>query len=97
MTVLTLDGDEEIEIKAGTQPGALNTLRGKGMTRLRTGSRGDLQVHIDVEIPNKLSKEQAELLERFEQSRGDEKNTGRRVNQDESRGFFSKFKEAFRG
>jgi len=67
------------------------------MTRLRSGTRGDLQVHIDVEIPTKLSKEQEELLSRFASLRGDEKNTGRRVHQDEGRGFFSKFKEAFRG
>ena len=97
ISLATLDGEEEIEIKAGTQPGAIHTLKGKGMTRLRSGTRGDLQVHIDVEIPTKLSKEQEELLSRFASLRGDEKNTGRRVHQDEGRGFFSKFKEAFRG
>jgi molecular chaperone DnaJ len=97
MKVATLDGEEEIEIKAGTQPGSIHLLKGKGMTRLRSGTRGDLQIHIDVEIPTKLSKEQEELLLRFANARGDEKNLGRRVTQNESGGFFSKFKDALRG
>lgn len=97
ITVETLDGQAEIEVKPGTQPGAIHTLRGKGMTRLRSGTRGDLQVHIDVEIPTKLSKEQEELLSKFAASRGDEKNLGRNVSKNEGAGFFSKFKEAFRG
>jgi molecular chaperone DnaJ len=97
ITVMTLDGEEKIEIKPGTQPGSIHILRGKGMTRLRSGSRGDLNIHIDVEIPTKLSKEQEELMKRFAELRGDERNVGRRVNQNESGGFFSKFKDALRG
>ncbi len=97
VTVATLDGDSEIEIKAGTQPGAIHTLKGQGMTRLRSGSRGDLLVHIDVEIPTKLSKEQQEILQKFSEARGDEKHTGRRINQNESQGFFAKFRDALRG
>lgn len=97
MKVVTLDGEEKIEIKPGTQPGSIHLLKGKGMTRLRSGTRGDLQIHIDVEIPTKLSKEQEELLLRFAKARGDEKNVGRRVTQNESGGFFSKFKDALRG
>jgi hypothetical protein len=46
---------------------------------------------------SKLSKEQEELLVRFATARGDEKNAGRRVTQNESGGFFSKFKDALRG
>ena len=95
--VATLDGEEKIEIKPGTQPGSTHILKGKGMTRLRSGTRGDLHIHIDVEIPTKLSKEQEELLLRFASARGDEKNAGRRVTQNESGGFFSKFKDALRG
>lgn len=95
--VATLDGEEKIEIKPGTQPGSTHLLRGKGMTRLRTGTRGDLHIHIDVEIPTKLSKEQEELINRFAESRGDDRNLGRRVTQNESGGFFSKFKDALRG
>jgi molecular chaperone DnaJ len=97
ITVATLDGDENLEIKPGTQPGSIQVLKGRGMTRLRSGTRGDLHLHIDVEIPTKLSKEEQELLKRFAESRGDESNAGHRVTQSESGGFFSKFKDALRG
>src|SRR6185437_9328444 len=40
ITVPTLDGDEEVEIEPGTQPGSVLTLRGKGMPSLRRGRRG---------------------------------------------------------
>ena len=66
ITVPTVDGDEEVEIKAGTQPDTEIRLRGKGVPSLRrTGSRGDLHVLIDVVVPTKLSKKQRELLEAY--------------------------------
>ncbi|MCU0506008.1 MAG: molecular chaperone DnaJ [Chloroflexi bacterium] len=66
VTVPTVDGDEEVEIKAGTQPGARIRLRGKGAPHLRRpGARGDLHVLVDVRIPTKLSARQRELLEEF--------------------------------
>lgn len=52
----TLDGEIEIEIKPGTQSGSVLPIRGKGITKLRGSGRGDLFAHIDVLIPNKLSK-----------------------------------------
>ena len=65
VTVPTLDGDEEIESPAGTQPGAVVTLRGKGMPSLRRGRRGDQRVVVNVVIPRKLGDEQRALLEQF--------------------------------
>ena len=62
--VPTVDGDEEVEIKAGTQPGTEIRLRGKGVPHLRRStSRGDLHVFVEVAVPTKLSKRQRELLE----------------------------------
>jgi molecular chaperone DnaJ len=62
--VPTIDGDEEVEIKAGTQPGTEIRLRGKGVPHLRrSASRGDLHVFVEVAVPTKLSKRQRELLE----------------------------------
>jgi molecular chaperone DnaJ len=62
--VPTIDGDEEVEIKAGTQPGTEIRLRGKGVPHLRRStSRGDLHVFVEVAVPTKLSKRQRELLE----------------------------------
>jgi molecular chaperone DnaJ len=72
VTVPTLDGEEEIEIEPGTQPGTVVTLRGKGMPSLRRGRRGDQRVVVNVLIPRKLSAEQRDLLERFSATLGDE-------------------------
>jgi molecular chaperone DnaJ len=72
ITVPTVDGDEEIEIKPGTQPETEIRLRGKGVPHLRrTGSRGDLHVMIEVKVPTKLSKKQRELLESFAAESGE--------------------------
>jgi molecular chaperone DnaJ len=65
VTVPTLDGDESLDIPAGTQPGAIFTLRGHGMPSLRHGRRGDQRVLVNVQVPRNLSSEQRELLERF--------------------------------
>ncbi|MFN9953365.1 MAG: DnaJ C-terminal domain-containing protein, partial [bacterium] len=71
MKVETLDGEIEVEIKPGTQSGEMIPIKGKGMTRLRSGNRGDLFVHVNVEIPTKLSKPEQELLRSFAQMRGE--------------------------
>lgn len=72
LTVPTVDGEEEVEVKAGTQPDTSIRLRGKGVPHLRrSGSRGDLHVLIDVEVPRKLSKKQRELLEQFAKESGE--------------------------
>jgi molecular chaperone DnaJ len=63
ISVPTVDGEEEVEIKPGTQPGAEIRLRGRGVPHLRrAGSRGDLHVFVNVVVPAKLSKRQRELL-----------------------------------
>jgi molecular chaperone DnaJ len=72
ITVPTVDGAEEVEIKPGTQPDTAIRLRGKGVPHLRrAGSRGDLHVLVDVEVPRKLTKKQRELLEQFAHESGD--------------------------
>ena len=73
ITVPTVDGEEEVEIKAGTQPDTEIKLRGKGVPHLRrTGSRGDLHVMVDVVVPTKLSKRERELLQAYAQEAGDD-------------------------
>jgi molecular chaperone DnaJ len=62
VTVATLDGSEEIEIPAGTQPGTVITLRGKGMPAIGRRGRGDQQVVLNVVTPRKLTARQKELL-----------------------------------
>ncbi|WP_024821821.1 MULTISPECIES: molecular chaperone DnaJ [Aminobacterium] len=59
-----IDGVEKLEIPAGTQPGKVFRLRGKGMPRLRGGrGRGDLFVHVTIDIPTRLTEKQRALIE----------------------------------
>jgi molecular chaperone DnaJ len=68
VTVPTLDGDEEIEVAAGTQPGTVVTLRGRGMPQIGRSRRGDQQVVLNVVVPRKLSARQKELLQELRES-----------------------------
>ena len=63
VSVPTLDGDEEIEVRPGTQPGTVVTLRGRGMPAIGRRGRGDQQVVLNVVIPRNLSARQRELLD----------------------------------
>ncbi len=64
LRVPTAEGEEEVEIKPGTQPGSEIRLRGQGVPHLRRpGVRGDLHVLVDVRVPVHLTKRQRELLE----------------------------------
>jgi molecular chaperone DnaJ len=66
MKVPTADGEEQIDIKPGTQPGTEIRLRGRGAPHLRRpGVRGDLHVLIDVRVPSRLTPRQRELLEQL--------------------------------
>jgi molecular chaperone DnaJ len=72
LEVPTLDGTASIELPAGTQPGAVLTLRGGGMPALRRDRRGNLRVVVNVVVPRRLSPEQRELMERLNDSLGEE-------------------------
>jgi len=63
--VPTLDGAKKIEIPKGTQPGEIFRLRGKGIPHLHGHGKGDQIIEAVVRIPQKLTKEQAELLKDF--------------------------------
>jgi molecular chaperone DnaJ len=91
VTVPTLDGEEEIEIAAGTQPGAVISLKGRGMPALRRGRSGDQIVLVNVVIPRNLSDEQRELLERLAATI-----EARNLEAAEEEGLFAKVKRAFR-
>ena len=88
-TIPTLDGDEELEFTAGTQPGEVVVLRGRGMPVLQGYGRGDHRVLVNVLVPRHLSEEQRKLLSQFD-THTDE----RTYKADES--FFEKLKSAFR-
>ncbi|MGH3995724.1 MAG: DnaJ C-terminal domain-containing protein, partial [Pseudonocardiaceae bacterium] len=63
IAVPTLDGEERIDVRAGTQPGTVVTLRGRGMPAIGRRGRGDQQVVLNVVIPRNLTERQRELLD----------------------------------
>lgn len=71
-TLQTLDGEEEINVPPGTQPGTIITLRARGVPHLRGVGRGDLNVHVEVRTPIRINEEQEALLREFAKLRGEE-------------------------
>ena len=68
--VPTLEAPEKLKIPAGTQPGRIIKLHGKGVPFLRRSGRGDQLVILNVAVPTKLTKEQRELMEKLAESLG---------------------------
>jgi molecular chaperone DnaJ len=95
LKVETLDGPVDIEVKPGTQSGTVIPLRGRGVPRLRSNSRGDLHVHLDVTTPTKLDSEQEELLRKLASLRGEETPDGAFKNA--APGIFGRIRDAFNG
>jgi molecular chaperone DnaJ len=85
----TLDGELELSFAAGTQPGEIRVLPGRGMPVLQGFGRGDHRVLVNVVVPRQLSEEQRALLEEFARMTGD-------ANYRPDEGFFDKLKSAFR-
>jgi molecular chaperone DnaJ len=59
----TFDGPQKVKIAEGTQSGAQFRLRGLGVPHVNSRARGDLFVHVDVQVPQKLTREQRRLFE----------------------------------
>lgn len=89
MEIDTFDGPHEIDVQAGTQPGARVRLHGLGVPSLRNGRRADLVVEMDVQVPMNLTPEQAELLAQLAQLRGETVTAPHE-------GLFSRIRSAFR-
>lgn len=68
----TLKGRAKIKIPSGTQPGTIIKMRGKGVPYSDGFGAGDQNVHVNVEVPRKLSKSQEELLRKFAEESGEE-------------------------
>ena len=82
--VPTVYGDVEMTIPAGTQPGQQLRMRGYGAKDVRSGSKGDQIVEIEVNIPKKLSRDEKELYERL------------RKDKDKKESVFERFKKNFK-
>lgn len=67
--VETVHGPVSVKVDAGTQPGHVLRLKGKGMPVLNTSRHGDHYVAIDIGIPTKLSREERKILEEWKKVR----------------------------
>ncbi|HET8659115.1 MAG TPA: molecular chaperone DnaJ [Micromonosporaceae bacterium] len=92
LTIKTLDGEEHLDVRAGTQPGSTLRIRGKGVPHLRGVGRGDLYVHLDVRTPTRLDADQERMLRDFARLRGEEV-----AELSKQGGFFSRMRDAFNG
>jgi molecular chaperone DnaJ len=63
VSVPTLEGPATVKIHAGTQPGEVIRLKGKGMPRFRGYGKGDLLVRVGIAVPEQLTQHQRALLE----------------------------------
>ena len=93
VTVETLDGPEEIDIRPGSQSGQVIPMYGRGVKHLNESGRGDLMIHIKVETPHKLDEEQEELLRQLATLRGEERPPGKFA--PGQQGLFSRLRDAF--
>jgi molecular chaperone DnaJ len=84
--VPTLDGEGEVEIPPGTQPGETVLLVGQGMPRLEGRGRGDVVAHLKLVVPKTLSAEEEQHLRAYASS------GGQRVSPEKS-GFFKRKKK----
>ena len=89
MDVPTLDEEctatTTIEVKPGTQPGALISRRGEGIPRVNRRGRGDHYVRVNVEISEEPSDREIELLEQIAEETNVEVGNGKK-------GFFGRFR-----
>ncbi|RZS29615.1 molecular chaperone DnaJ [Herbihabitans rhizosphaerae] len=96
----TLDGAEDLELEPGTQPDTELVLTNRGMPRLRSSGRvdgrGDLHVHVEVEVPTKLDAKQEELLREMAALRGEEDHTVAGAGSGRGGGLFSRLRSRHR-
>jgi molecular chaperone DnaJ len=70
--VPSLEGKVKLRIPQGTQSHKIFRMRGKGLQRLQSHSRGDQLVRVLVETPTHLTPELKELLKKLEQTQGEQ-------------------------
>jgi molecular chaperone DnaJ len=88
VVVNTPEGELELELPPGVQPGEVQIAQGKGMPSLGGRRRGNLRIHASVRVPRRLTQEQRELLERLSRTLDEDAYRDER--------FFERLKSAFR-
>jgi len=92
ITVPSHEGEREIELPAGIQPGSQFALRGHGMPGANGGPPGDMVIAVQVVVPEELSEEQRELAEKLGDTLGPH---NLRSRQGDEGSFFSRVRRAF--
>ncbi|MGK0716005.1 molecular chaperone DnaJ [Leucobacter sp. W1153] len=90
-TVAALDGDALLEVPAGVQSGDIITIRGRGIQGLRSTTRGDLKVAVQVVTPTKLAGREKDLVRQLAALRKEEPPTLGEFQQ----GLFGKIRDRF--
>ena len=90
LEVPTIDGRAKIKIPPGTQGGKIFRLKGKGFPSINSYEKGDQLIHVNVWIPQELSVEEKEMVEKMREA----KNFQPQPDKSE-KSFFSKVKEMF--
>jgi molecular chaperone DnaJ len=95
LSVDSLDGPSDVDIRPGTQSGQVIPLYSQGVKHLNGNGRGDLVIHVTVETPTRLDPEQEKLLRELSKLRGEESPPGKFA--PGQHGFFSRLRDAFNG
>ena len=85
----TIEGKVKVKIEAGTQPGKILRLRGKGLPDVNGYGKGDLLAKVNVWIPKNLSKDEKKLVEKMKET------TGFKPGSNDKKSIFSKMKDFF--
>lgn len=86
--VPTLDGRGKLRVPAGTQPGTVLRIKGKGMPKRAGIGRGDQRIEVAVEVPSNLTQRQRELIEELAKELGEEVSPVRKGFMEKLRDFF---------
>ncbi len=70
--VATLDGTTKLVLAHGTQPGHVTKVRGEGISHLKGRGRGDLYLHVIVDVPTSLTEREEALLRELATLRGEQ-------------------------
>ena len=93
VNVPTIEGDENIPVAAGTQPGTVVVLRGKGVQHVEARGRGNLHARLVVSVPKQVSPEQRALIEQLAALDGQAVDPEPEPDEKEERGFFGRRKK----
>ncbi|MCX6155797.1 MAG: molecular chaperone DnaJ [Candidatus Kapabacteria bacterium] len=91
LEIPTLFGTDRIRIDAGSQPGSVIRLNGRGIPHLNSGAKGDLLVYLDVYVPTSLNSKEKTLLKELSQS---DNIYPKKRHSTKSKDFFDKLKDA---